>query len=419
MAQMFDPQNPEIMELSRQRRMADLLTSQGMQTPQGQTVAGGIYVPPNPMEYIAKLYSTYQGTQANKDLDAREVALAKALRDQEVQDLTKFSELQYGTPDQMVQQAGPTMEGGNIEPQMVKGQEANPMAAFQLAAQSRSPLIRSQLAEMLKGQKLGEGEVIQRYNPATGKMETTGQGAAKYRAPIQIDTGTSIELRDPLDPTKVLSRINKSQMPTAGQVVETANGPMIVDTRTGQAKPIMAGGEPLAAKPKPLPEGLNKQVTGSINLSDAITDYQAKIKNFSTVDFANPDKRAEMGNAYNNMMLQAKEAYNLGVLNGPDYDILQKVVRDPTNPSSLLFSNKALDRQAENLRTTAKNIVNTAYVSQGRDVPADIAKKLIKPGTNEDLKSFSSDQDVQKAIQSGTLKKGDRVTVNGVTGTIQ
>jgi hypothetical protein len=248
MAEMFNPLNPEILELSRQRRMADLLTSQGLQTPQGQTVAGGIYVPPNPMEYIAKLYGTYQGTQANKELDAREVALAKALRDQEVQDLTKFSELQYGGKEIPAQaQAGPMPDGGNI-PIGTTISQPDPMAAFQLAAQSRSPLIRSQLAEMLKGQKLGEGEVIQRYNPATGKMETTAQGSAKYRAPIQIDTGTSIELRDPLDPTKVISRIGKSQMPTAGQVVETANGPMIVNTRTGQAQPIMAGGQPLAPK---------------------------------------------------------------------------------------------------------------------------------------------------------------------------
>ena len=245
---MFNPQNPEIMELSRQRRMADLLTAQGMETPQGQTVSGGIYVPPNPMEYIAKLYSTYQGTKANRELDARELALAKALREQEVQDLTKFSELQYGgkeIPEQA--QAGPMPSGGNI-PIGTMLSEPNPMAAFEVAARSQSPLVRAQLAEMLKGQKLGEGEIIQRYNPATGKMETTGQGAAKYRAPIQIDTGTAIELRDPLNPTKVISRVAKSQMPTAGQVIETANGPMIVNTRTGQAQPILAGGQPLAPK---------------------------------------------------------------------------------------------------------------------------------------------------------------------------
>ena len=61
---MFNPQNPEILELSRQRKMADLLTSRGMETPQAQTVAGGVYVPPNPMEYLAKLFSTYAGTKA-------------------------------------------------------------------------------------------------------------------------------------------------------------------------------------------------------------------------------------------------------------------------------------------------------------------------------------------------------------------
>jgi hypothetical protein len=214
--------------------------------------------------------------------------------------------------------------------------------------------------------------------------------------------------------------IPKGVQAPAGQIVEREDGTYLIDTRTGQAKPIMgAGGQPLMGKPKTLPEGLNKQVTGSVNLSDAITDYQAKIKSFSTVDFANPDKRAEMGNAYNNMMLQAKEAYNLGVLNGPDYEILQKVVRDPTNPSSLLFTNKALDEQAENLRNTAQSIVKNAYMSQGREVPADIAKKLVKPEAPQSGKNFSSEQDVEKAIQSGSLKKGDRVTINGVTGTIQ
>ena len=129
---------------------------------------------------------------------------------------------------------------------------------------------------------------------------------------------------------------------------------------------------------KPLPEGLNKQVTGAVNLTDAISDYQSKIKGFSVKDFASPDKRAEMGNLYNNMMLQAKEAYNLGVLNGPDYEILQKVVKDPTNISSLAFTNTALSKQADSLRKTASDIVKNAYMSQGREVPLDISMKFIK-----------------------------------------
>jgi hypothetical protein len=43
------------------------------------------------------------------------------------------------------------------------------------------------------------------------------------------------------------------------------------------------------------------------------------------------------------------------------------------------------------------------------------SKKPDAPKSN----SFASEADVQKAITSGTLKKGDKVTVNGVTGTIQ
>jgi hypothetical protein len=410
--------NPELAGFDRQRKMAQMLVQQGMQTPQGQMV-GDRYVPANPLQFIGNLFQQYSGQKSLEDIDKKELSMAQALRQKEIADLNKFAELQYGTPDQMVQQAGPMMDGGNIAPQMVQGQEPNRLAAYQLGLQSTNPLVRSQLAEMLKGQKLSEGDIMQRYNPATGKDEIVGQGSPKYRAPIQIDTGTAIELRDPLDPTKVLQRIPKAQAPTAGQIVEREDGTYLVNTRTGEAQPIMAGGQPLMGKPKTLPEGLNKQVTGSVNLSDAITDYQTKIKNFSAVDFANPDKRAEMGNSYNNMMLQAKEAYNLGVLNGPDYAILQKVVRDPTNPSSLLFTNKALDKQAENLRNTAQSIVKNAYMSQGREVPADIAKKLVKPEVPQNAKNFSSEQDVEKAIQNGKLKKGDRVTINGVTGTIQ
>jgi hypothetical protein len=85
-----------------------------------------------------------------------------------------------------------------------------------------------------------------------------------------------------------------------------------------------------------------------------------------------------MGNLYNNMMLQAKEAYNLGVLNGPDYDILQRVVKDPTNVSSLAFSNTALSNQADSLRKTSSDIVKNAYLSQGREVPTDISAKFVK-----------------------------------------
>jgi hypothetical protein len=176
---MFNPQNVEMLELNRQRRMADLLTSQGMQTPQGQTVSGGIYVPPNPMEYLAKLYSTYQGTKANRELDTKELALAKALRDQQQQMGQDYFEAISPTQTEL---AGPTPTGAPLS----TVNQADYRKAFGIATDPTAPSwLKAQAAEMLKPQKLSEGDIIQRLNLSTGKMETAGQGAPKTPEKIQ------------------------------------------------------------------------------------------------------------------------------------------------------------------------------------------------------------------------------------------
>jgi hypothetical protein len=404
---------PELYEqqqqLNRQQQMAQMLMQQGQQQPQGQMISGR-YVAPSLLQNIAPLVQSYYGTKLAEKGDKQALELAAKLRQRYGDEIKEFRNLMQGREELAPEQAGPTQTGQPIPQEMVRG-APNVQGAYDFAASAYNPALQAAgLRKLTEGPiKVGIEDTL--IDPVTMKPIFTGAG--KPRAPVSVGN----YLVDPVSGKVIFQAPEK---PTAGQVVEREDGTFLIDTRTGQATPVMgAGGQQLPGKTKGVPEGLNKQVTGSINLSDAITDYQSKIKGFGVQDFANPDKRAEMGNAYNNMMLQAKEAYNLGVLNGPDYDILQKVVRDPTNPSSLLFRNSALDKQAESLRNTAQNIVKTAYLSQGREVPADIAKKLVKPEVNKPLQSFNTEQDVQQAIKTGTLKKGDKVTVNGVTGTIQ
>jgi hypothetical protein len=98
-----------------------------------------------------------------------------------------------------------------------------------------------------------------------------------------------------------------------------------------------------------LPESQQKQVVGVNNLSNAIREYRADLANFDNMDALRPDARATMGTKYNNMMLQAKEAYNLGVLNGPDFQILQSVITDPRSLKGVITSKSALDKQASEL----------------------------------------------------------------------
>ena len=135
---MFNPQNPEMLELSRQRKMADLLTSRGMETPQAQTVAGGVYVPPNPMEYLAKLFSTYAGTKANEKLDAKEVALAQKLRELGVTETQDILGLAQGKPEVSTELAGPAYKG--VAPTAVMPAVAgNPQEALAKALMAQSP----------------------------------------------------------------------------------------------------------------------------------------------------------------------------------------------------------------------------------------------------------------------------------------
>jgi hypothetical protein len=144
------------------------------------------------------------------------------------------------------------------------------------------------------------------------------------------------------------------------QVTQPDGTVLLVNKVTGLSRAAVGmDGKPVTGKAvtdKPLPEAAQKQVTGARNVQEATRDYITKLQHWSKTDMLDPGQRAVMGSAYNNMMLQAKEAYNLGVLNGPDYEILQSVVADPTKLRSTLIPNGALQNQARELQRIAGNI---------------------------------------------------------------
>jgi hypothetical protein len=243
---------PELYEqqqqLNRQQQMAQALMQQGMQQPQGQIVSGR-YFAPSFFQNILPLAQMYAGTRMAEKGDKKALELAQALRTQQQQ----MGENYFNAiSPQQTELAGPTPTGAPL----TTVNQADYRKAFSIASDPYAPSwLKAQAAEMLKPQKVGEGEKVIRFNPATGKNEVVAEGGEKFKAPIQVDTGTTIEFRDPRDPTKVLQTISKTQMPTAGQVVERDDGTFLVDTRTGQARPVMGqGGQPLMGGGKPLTE---------------------------------------------------------------------------------------------------------------------------------------------------------------------
>ena len=251
--------DPESQALQRQKQYAAALLQQNQQ-PQGQMISGR-YVAPSFTQQLNSALSPILGAYMLNQADTKQAQLAEALREQGEKDLMAYGQAVTGkaaTPDLVPEGQTLRDDQGNLTlgSQMGTAEvKPNFSQGLSILRKSKDPenrqLAKMLMADQLKTQKLGEGESLVRQNP-DGSYVTVGQGAAKFRAPIQVDTGTTIEFRDPTDPTKVLQVVPKAQMPQAGQVVEREDGTYLVDTRTGQARPVigqqgqqLVGGKPL------------------------------------------------------------------------------------------------------------------------------------------------------------------------------
>jgi len=153
-------------------------------------------------------------------------------------------------------------------------------------------------------------------------------------------------------------------------------------SKGGGAPAIIPGVTPPQAKPA---EAITKQVTGIDNLQSAINNYREKLKTWKPQDAVDPNKRATMTTTYNNMMLQAKEAYGLGVLNGPDYSILTDTIADPVSAKGLVYgATGGLDQQAKTLDDLMTNMKKTIQKSQKimpKNEQMPIARRKFNPVT--------------------------------------
>jgi hypothetical protein len=180
---------PEILQqqqaLNRQQQMAQMLMQQGQAMPSGQMVSGR-YVAPSFFQYAAPLFQTYAGTRLAEKGDKAALDLATKLRETQSKEIEQFGELM----------------------------KTDPAAAYRLAAQSYVPELRATGVKKMMPEDITLGEGQKRFMVMPdGTTRVVAQGEEKYRAPISVDTGSRVELRDPRDPTKVLQVIPKSINP--------------------------------------------------------------------------------------------------------------------------------------------------------------------------------------------------------------
>lgn len=247
-APMIPQDNPELPVIMRRQRMAEQLLQQSQEPLQGQMVSGH-YVAPSWTQGLAKVMQSYMGRKGVEEADQRMVELAKQLRGQEQADIQKFSQLAQGTPARTIQPLTPTDDEGNPMPAAeVAGQAPNLGAAYAALLSSQSPALRQMGMQgtlqmpQIQAQK-EERDLARKQRMEEIQMRLAdARTAAADRAQLQRELAQmQIEAR------KELATIAKSaanQQPYF-QPVQTAQGVMAFNARTGRMEPVQVGGAPV------------------------------------------------------------------------------------------------------------------------------------------------------------------------------
>lgn len=431
-SQYLNSSTPEILGLERQRQYARMLMQQSAQ-PQGQMVSGQ-YVAPSWTQQLNAALNPVLGAYLSKASDTEATKLAEKLRNKEAEDINKFFAYQYGAPSQQVEMAGPYGQGvgeGGADVQMptmtTPEIQRNPQMAYQIAATSQSPILRQQLADMLKGKTVKEGETVIRYNPLAGKEEAVFTGGVNLPSDVK-----SAAVRVGLDPNKAASwGQNELNLINNRIVADKQAGATNLTVNTGKAYTGAFG------------EGIAKDDLGKFDIAQkAPSIYQNAVQTENLLNKGaitglgatyklNLARALNVAGANNNEIIKNTEALvsnrgqivldsikasGLGAGQGftnTDREFLEKV-----KGGTIELNDKTL----RELARIEKNIAQASVDSWNKRLP-NIPQEAIK-GTGvgpvslpAQTKNFSTEADAQREFNAGRLKKGDKVIINGVSGT--
>ena len=196
---MADYLNPEDIAaqsaIARQQKLADMLWQQGAQQPQGQMISGQ-YVKSSPLQYLSNMANQYVSNKTSEAATQSQLDLATKLRGKQEEAVQNYMNAMQSTPAQeggiqgpngMTTQTTPDMYNADmsLNPQYkqvapVAAQGPDYYKAFKAATSPYAPApLQSAGYEMLKPQKLGEGETLNRFNFANGQLTPYASGGEK------------------------------------------------------------------------------------------------------------------------------------------------------------------------------------------------------------------------------------------------
>jgi hypothetical protein len=418
---------PELFEqqqaLNRQQQMAQALMQQGQQQPQGQMVSGR-YVAPSFFQNVLPLAQMYAGTRMAEQGDKRALDLAAALRKQYGDELSQYQNLMNPRQTEM---AGPTPTGAPLMTQNVPDRQA----ANLFAASAYNPALQAVgMKNLTQGPKWEKVDRLdQRGNTVTGMIDVnSSQPETTFR---------EIGVSKPAISVAESARLNFEGIPVGGGASSPANAmpqSNVPNANMGQTNtaiqtiPTQGGANPAVNM-----AGLSPKQTQELR-GKVAEDYQKNFKNAQDAlpvikeaelllpksssggiqaGFTFLTKQAgistDMSKADAQLkILGAKLTAQVPRFEGPQSNVDVQAYReaagaiaDPTIPYA--------DRMA------ALNTVKQLQAKYAPDLYAKEFPNMTNIGASQ--QSYKTETEANDAFKQGKIKRGDRVVINGVSGT--
>ena len=352
--------NPELQDVSRQRKLADLLMAQGMQQPQGQMISG-YYVAPSFTQQLNPLANILAGQAVGERADTKQLELATALRGKQQQVMQAYA------------------------------QAKTPQEKFAIGTSEYAPpQLKAASFEMLKPQNVAEGASIQQLNMGTGAFDTIAQGG------IKVDPETRramqfLSLNKPIDqltPQELQAVERKAiEFKKAGASNVSLNIPTEGERKAGFMSNILDRNilqmqkalniDPSAVKPN-VPASIVSAIAGPNLLSRSITPSQRQIIEDSQLDVLDAALTLRTGAAYTREQLNAMRDTYFPVLGDKPPAITAKKQRLETLlEGAYIASGRATPQRVSAPPPPAPPAPNNSIVPQQTNVPKPAGPRFI------------------------------------------
>lgn len=281
---------------------------------------GGIYVP----NYAASIMEPLQRMSGNRREEEATARLRElsAGQDGAVQRLTKALMAQGTVPQQSLRQG----EGPLMEPNIDTTQR--PMTPVE--ENQRQMGIGMEMMGLPKARAMGtqfvnsgvgfpEKQAMAEAAQAQAREQQAARLAQQQQTAAMLEEGRKQRAADS----------NALRMTIAGMNRGGVNSDIDRQIKEMRLQAL----EAKAKAPPALPVGAQKVQASLQNLESGVGAYEALLKDYNpqSTDALTDTKRAALSSAFTDLQMRLKEAYELGAITGPDMQVLQSAITDPTS----------------------------------------------------------------------------------------